>query len=74
MLRLMKLSARKKSYMDALPFLVGIFFLVLMGVGIVMDEARHMSDLDTFGMLATIVAPAVISVIALLFTGMYSKN
>ncbi len=61
------ISAKKKGYIEALPFLGIIVFLSFIGVGIVMDEAGHMSDTDTVGMLATVIVPGIIAFIAPLF-------
>ena len=60
-------ATRKKHYRDALPFLVGMLFLVLAGAGLIMDEAAHMSDTDVIGMLAAVITPLVVSLLALPF-------
>jgi len=61
------ICAKRKGYMEALPYLGIIVFLCFIGTGLIMDEADHMSDSDTTGLLFTVIAPAIVSFIAPLF-------
>jgi hypothetical protein len=54
-------ASRNKGRSQAAPYLFIIFFLVLIGVGLVMDESGHMADSDFVGMILTVLIPGVLS-------------
>lgn len=59
--------AKIKGHTKALPLLAVIGFLMFIGVGMVTDEAGHMSEGDTTGMLLMVIIPGVIALLAPFF-------
>ncbi|WP_027363200.1 hypothetical protein [Desulfospira joergensenii] len=62
-------AARAAGTQKARPYMFVILFLVLLGIGIVINESGHMSGSDLTGMLAVILLPGFISFILPIVVG-----
>ena len=48
--------------------MAGVFFLTLLGILLVIDEASHMNDLDFYGLLGTILIPGLLAFLLPLYS------
>ena len=56
-------ASKQSGRTAAMPSLVGVVLLTLLGVGMVLGEARHMADSDFIGTLVVLLVPCFLSIL-----------
>lgn len=59
--------SRRRGLPQAAPYLGVIVILLFIGVGLVMDEAKHMADSDFKGLMLMLIIPSALSFCVPLF-------